>query len=59
MTDILDAIDHAIRDWNMSPDAMRWTPDAEEIEAQTRAKIRAAADELAAMTVELNDGGGA
>lgn len=25
---ILDTIDHAIRDWQTSPDAMRWTTDA-------------------------------
>lgn len=27
MTAILDTIDHAIADWETSPDAMRWTPD--------------------------------
>lgn len=26
-TTILDTIDNAIRDWQTSPDAMRWTPE--------------------------------
>lgn len=47
MTDILTAIDNALRDYHVSPDAMRWTPDAEEIEAQERAREEAAAEELA------------
>lgn len=24
---VLDNIDHALHDWDMSPDAMRWTPE--------------------------------
>ena len=31
--DILDAIDGALRDWSVSEDAMRWNPDAGEVEA--------------------------
>lgn len=27
--DILDTIDHALADWDTSPDAMRWAPEAE------------------------------
>lgn len=25
--DVIDNIDHALHDWDLSPDAMRWTPE--------------------------------
>lgn len=28
--EVLDQIDHALHDWDVSPDAMRWTPEAPE-----------------------------
>jgi hypothetical protein len=31
---VLDSIDHALRDYETSADAMRWTPDAEKIAAE-------------------------
>lgn len=36
MTDILDTIDNAITDYNVSGDAMRWTPEANAAEESAR-----------------------
>lgn len=35
--DIVDTIDHALRDWETSPDAMRWAPTADADQADADA----------------------
>lgn len=50
MTDILTTIDNALRDYNVSADAMRWTPDGG---GEGDVDTEAAAAELTAMTPEL------
>jgi hypothetical protein len=37
---IIETIDNAIRDHGMSPDAMRWTPDAPKLAAPVRCRLQ-------------------
>lgn len=42
VTDILTTIDNALRDWTVGPDAMRWTPESDEIDERARAALTSA-----------------
>lgn len=42
--DILETIEHALDDWSVSGDAMRWTPDASKIVSDEKERRRDAAD---------------